>query len=210
MVIGYYNWWLVALCIALLALFLYGILQPRKKSEWRSAGAAQAWIIALYAEMYGTPLTAWLLMAWLGRPKADAENHFNGHAWPLVLGFPESWILPAQVICTVIGQLLIVSGAVLAIAGWRQLHAGVRRGELVTSGLYRYVRHPQYTGFFLFLIGSVINWPTILTVATFPLLCLVYWRLAFQEEQDALRHFGDEYRQYMLETGRFLPGWLRG
>ncbi len=205
--IGYHNWWLVALCAGLLGVFLYGILQPRKKSEWRSAGVAQAWIIALYAEMYGTPLTAWLLMMWLGRSGEEAENHFNGHAWPLILGMPDSWVLAAQVVCTVLGQLLIVAGAVLAIVGWRQLHQAAQRGEMVTGGLYRFIRHPQYTGFYLFLIGSVINWPTLLTVATLPILGLVYWRLARQEEQDALREFGERYRCYMSGTGRFLPRW---
>ncbi len=208
--IGYYNWWLVALCVTLVGIFLYGILQPRKKSEWRSAGAAQAWVIALYAEMYGTPLTAWLLMSWLGRPAVDAENHFNGHAWPLLLGIPESYVLMAQVICTVVGQLLILGGTILAVAGWRQLHRAARDGEMVTGGLYRWIRHPQYTGFFMFLIGSVINWPTLFTILTLPILSFVYWRLARQEEQDALQQFGNRYRHYMASTGRFLPVPLGG
>ena len=203
--IGYFNWWLVGAYVVLLAIFLFGILRPRRDSEWKSAGVAQAWIIALYAEMYGTPLTAYLVMGWLGRSQADAETHFNGHLWPVIFGADESSIVYAQFGCTVLGQALILIGGILAIVGWRQVHAAVKSESMVTSGLYRYVRHPQYTGFFLFLAGSVINWPTLITVVTLPILWFVYLRLARMEEADALAKFGDQYRTYMLKTGRFLP-----
>lgn len=207
--IGYFNWWLVGVYILLLGIFLFGILRPRRKSEWKSAGAAQAWIIALYAEMYGTPLTAYLVMGWLGRSQQDAESHFNGHLWPVIFGADESRIVFAQFICTVVGQALILAGAILAIIGWRQLHAAVKAGSMATTGLYRYVRHPQYTGFFLFLLGSVINWPTLITVLTLPLLWFVYLRLAKLEEEDAIAKFGEPYRQYMAKTSRFVPSWPR-
>ena len=97
-------------------------------------------------------------------------------------------------------------GTVLAIAGWRQLHRAVRAGAMAQSGLYRYIRHPQYTGFFLFLLGSVINWPTIPTLVTLPILWFVYLRLARTEEHDALAQFGEKYRRYQSQTGRFIPG----
>ncbi len=204
--IGYFNWWLVAIYVVLLSFFLYGVLRPRKKSEWRSAGAAQAWVIALYAEMYGTPLTAYFVMGWLGRSQQDAERHFNGHLWPVIFGANQSSIEWAQFVCTVVGESLIVIGALLAIVGWRQLYQAVRAGKLAQSGLYRYIRHPQYTGFFLFLLGSVINWPTIPTLVTLPILWWVYLRLARSEERDAIEQFGDKYRHYMSHTGRFVPG----
>lgn len=204
--IGYFNWFLVAAYIVLLGAFLYGVLRPRRKSEWKSAGAAQAWVIALYAEMYGTPLTAYLVMGWLGRTSKDAETHFNGHLWPVVFGFSESTVELAQFWSAVIGETLIVAGALLAIFGWRQIHKAVRKNEMAQTGLYRYIRHPQYTGFFLFLLGSIINWPTLLTLLTLPILWWVYLRLAKSEEQDAIATFGDKYRDYMSRTGRFLPG----
>ena len=207
--IGYFNWWLVGAYILLLAIFLFGILRPRRKSEWRSAGVAQAWIIALYAEMYGTPLTAYLVMGWLGRSRRDAETHFNGHLWPVIFGTDESRIVFAQFAFTVVGQTLILVGAILAIIGWRQIHAAAKTDSMATSGLYRYIRHPQYTGFFLFLLGSVINWPTLITVLTLPLLWWVYLRLAKMEENDAIEKFGDRYREYMANTGRFLPSLWR-
>ncbi len=208
--IDYFQWWLVAAYVILVGVFVFGILRPRQKSEWKSAGAAQAWVIALYAEMYGTPLTAYLLMNWLGRSTADAEKHFNGHAWPLLLGLSEPTTIWLQFWTTVIGQLLVVAGAILALVGWRQIHNAVQEDRMATSGLYRWIRHPQYTGFFLFLIGSVINWPTLPTLITLPVLLSVYWRLAKQEEQDSLDRFGDEYRDYMKQTGRFLPLAFRG
>lgn len=207
--IGYFNWWLVSAYIVLVGVFLYGILQPRKKSEWRSAGAAQAWVIALYAEMYGTPLTAYLAMTFLGRSQQDAETHFNGHLWPVVFGVSDDNLILAQFVMTVVGQAMILVGAVLALIGWRQLYSATRKKEMATTGLYRFVRHPQYTGFFLFLLGSVINWPTLITVVSLPVLWWVYLRLAYQEEQIAIDEFGERYHRYMSQTGRFLPWFGR-
>ncbi len=203
--VGYFNWWLVSIYILILGVFLYGILQPRRKKEWKSAGAAQAWVIALYAEMYGTPLTAYLVMGLLGRSQADAEKHINGHLWPVFLGLSEDSLIRAQFLFTLCGQLMILTGALLAIFGWRQLHRAVQHGEMASTGLYRYIRHPQYTGFFLFLLGSMINWPTLVTLITMPILWFVYLRLAMSEEQDAISEFGPRYRDYMSTTGRFLP-----
>ena len=100
---------------------------------------------------------------------------------------------------------MILVGAVLALVGWRQIYRAVREGRLADTGLYKYVRHPQYTGFFLFLLGSVINWPTLPTLLTLPVLCWVYLRLARLEERDAIREFGESYLVYMDRTGRFLP-----
>lgn len=203
--IGYFNWPLVIAYIFLVGIFLFGLLRPRQKSEWRSAGVAQAWVIALYAEMYGLPLTAYLAMSWLGRSKAEAEHHFNGHLWPVLFGFQGDQLVTAQFWFTLIGQLMILLGCLIALVGWRQLYRAAKAGEMATSGLYRWIRHPQYTGFFLFLLGSMINWPTLITMLTLPLLCYVYWRLALAEEQDAIQQFGDRYLDYMKSTGRFLP-----
>ena len=203
--IGYFNGWLVVIYILLVSVFLLGILRPRRKVEWKSAGVAQAWVMALYAEMYGVPLTAYFVMAWVGRTQADAENHFNGHLWPIIFSVPEAYLRPTQIWLTFIGQLFIVSGGLLAVIGWREIHRAVALNSLAQTGLYRFIRHPQYTGFYLFLIGSVINWPTLLTFFTLPVLCWVYRRLAIAEEQDALETFGTDYQKYMQRTGRFVP-----
>ena len=203
--VGYFNWWLVGAYVIVVGVFLYGVLRPRRQSEWKSAGIAQAWVIALYAEMYGLPLTAYLVMGALGHSQAEAETHFNGHLWPVVFGVDEAVVEQAQFATTVVGQSLILLGAALALVGWRQIYRATREGKMAESGLYRYVRHPQYTGFFLFLLGSMINWPTLPTLLMLPVLWLVYVRLALMEEQDALREFGQPYEAYMAKTGRFLP-----
>lgn len=199
--IDYFRWELVAAYCLLVGVFVYGVLRPRGRAQWRSMGWAQAWVVALYVEMYGVPLTAYLVMGWLGRPAAEAEVHFNGHLWPLLFGGG----VTAQIWTDVIGQLLIAVGAVVALVGWRQIHRAVREERLCTGGLYAWVRHPQYTGFFLFLAGSVLNWPTLPTLLLLPVLIWVYLRLAADEEADALAAFGDRYRAYRAEVGAFLP-----
>jgi steroid 5-alpha reductase family enzyme len=191
--IDYHKWPLVVAYILILGVFLYGILRPRRRSEWRSAGVAQAFIIALYAEMYGLPLTMYLV-AWLTGRTEFAQDHFHGHAWAFLLGWGDTG--------AIVGQLLIVCGAALALVGWRQVHRG--RGTLVTGGLYRFVRHPQYTGFFLFLLGSVLNWPTLPTLLMLPLLLWVYYRLALTEEVEAEAAFGEAYRDYRRRSGLFV------
>lgn len=196
--VDYHQWPLVAAYILILGVFLYGILRPRHRSEWRSASVAQAFIIALYAEMYGLPLTMYLV-AWLTGRMEFAQDHFHGHAWAFLLGWGET----GAIVFDIVGQLLIVFGAALALVGWRQVHRG--RGTLVTDGLYRFVRHPQYTGFFLFLLGSVVNWPTLPTLVMLPVLLRVYYRLARTEEAEAEAAFGEAYRDYLQRSGMFFP-----
>jgi protein-S-isoprenylcysteine O-methyltransferase Ste14 len=198
--VDYHQWPLVGLYIAILAVFLYGVLRPRRRAEWRSAGVAQAFVIALYAEMYGLPLTMYLV-AWLTGRAEFASDHFHGHAWAYLLGWGET----GAIVFDIVGQGLIALGALLALAGWRQIHR--HRGRLVTEGLYRRVRHPQYTGFFLFLLGSVLNWPTLPTLLMLPALVWVYHRLAQTEEAEAAATFGEAYRAYQQRSGRFFPRW---
>lgn len=201
--VDYHNPWLVAAYVGVVGVFLYGVLRPRRRVEWQAMGWAQAWVAALYAEMYGWPLTAYLLAGATGR-REFAEDHFHGHAWAYLAGWDET----GAVVLDLVGNGLVAAGAWVALAGWRQVHRG--RGTLVVDGLYRWVRHPQYTGFFLFLAGSVINWPTLPTLLLAPVLVGVYARLAGREEADARARFGGAYEAYASRTGRFLPRPARG
>jgi protein-S-isoprenylcysteine O-methyltransferase Ste14 len=75
--------------------------------------------------------------------------------------------------------------------------------------VYAQVRHPQYVGFIAIMFGFLLQWPTILTVAMFPLLVWMYARLAQAEEVDALREFGSQYEHYAAITPRWVPHWRR-
>jgi protein-S-isoprenylcysteine O-methyltransferase Ste14 len=78
---------------------------------------------------------------------------------------------------------------------------------LVTTGLYARIRHPQYSGLFLVMIGLLIQWPTIITGLMFPVMVYVYYRLSKREEADMIILFGEEYRRYREKTPMFVPKW---
>lgn len=99
----------------------------------------------------------------------------------------------------------IGGGFVMISAGWKVLYAAQRAGELATSGVYAWVRHPQYIGFVLVMFGFLLQWPTLLTLAMFPVLVAMYVHLAREEEREALKQFGDDYRRYMASTPGFFP-----
>lgn len=200
--IDYQNGWLVGFYLLLVGGFVYGVLRPRTRAQWRSLGLAQAFVVALYAEMYGLPLTMYALAGWTGQ--ADwAQDHFHGHAWAYLFGWGET----GAIVLTVLGNGLIGLGTIIAMVGWRQIHAA--RGGLVRGGLYRRIRHPQYTGFFLFLLGSLINWPTLITLLMFPGLLWTYVRLARREEEEVEREMGAAYDDYRQSTGMFFPRSLK-
>ena len=90
-------------------------------------------------------------------------------------------------------------------AAWKDLYAAQTRHILATTGIYDYVRHPQYIGFIIIMLGFLLQWPTLLTLLMIPLLVVMYVRLARMEERDALREFGDQYRAYMQRVPAFLP-----
>ncbi len=104
---------------------------------------------------------------------------------------------------------LIGGGFILLSAAWRVLYDAQRRHELATTGPYAYVRHPQYVGFVLILVGFLFQWPTLLTAAMFPILVYMYVRLARREEREALRDFGEAYARYAARVPAFLP-WPTG
>ena len=93
----------------------------------------------------------------------------------------------------------------LISAGWKPLYEAQRRHELATTGIYSYIRHPQYDGFVLVMFGFLLQWPTLLTLAMFPVLVFMYVRLARTEEREAIGEFGDAYRSYMTSRAGVLP-----
>ncbi len=201
----YDNWIVAAISIGLFLLFTLSFLIPRKKREWRSAGVYSAFIIALFAEMFGFPLTIYILTSALGSryPAIDPFSHINGHLWVALSGGSTAvWVLVMT-----ISWLAILCGLIVIGVAWRQIHKA--RGGMVTSGLYRLVRHPQYFGIFLITVGFLIQWPTIITAAMWPILAVMYYRLARREEKGMLAEFGEKYFEYKQTVPMFIPNRLR-
>jgi len=198
---GYGLWSLVAVNAALFIFFVLSFLAPVKRREWRSFGVFSAFVIALFTEMYGFPLTIYLLTAVLGSryPALNPFSHASGHLWITFLG-GGAWM---SVLIHLVSNGLMLWGLLLMGAGWRQIHRAT--GALVTDGVYAWVRHPQYAGLFLITVGMLVQWPTIVTGATWPVLMVVYYRLARREEREAEARYGEAYRAYRARVPMFVP-----
>ena len=191
-------WGLAAIMVAVASWILYRYLAPKTWREWASAGVVQAFIIALYAEMYGFPLTIYLLARFSGLDR----NNLNASLWSSLIGVGETGMLIAMLL----GYALLFIGIGIFIQGWRELHRARQENRLATTGLYGVVRHPQYTGLFIGLFGEgVVHWPTLFSVGLFPVIVLAYALLARSEEKRVVEQFGEEYLTYQRRVPRFFP-----
>ena len=205
---AYGLWGLVALNSIVFIFFAFTFFKPQTKRDWRSFGAFSAFLVALFAEMYGFPLSIYILSGWLQSryPGVDWFSHDAGHLLEMMFGWRANpHIGPFHVLSFV----LIGAGFILISAAWRVLYAAQRSGGLAASGPYDYVRHPQYVGFILVLAGFLVQWPTLLTLAMFPILVIMYVRLAKQEEAESRAAFGQAYDAYVARVPAFLPRWSR-
>lgn len=198
---AYGMWVVAAFNVGLFLFFFLSFLPPKGRLEWRNLGIVTAFLVALFSEMYGFPLTIYLLTGWLGEayPVLQPFSHKYGHLWVVVFGGSNlAWGL-------VMGSslVLIVAGYVLLSKGWRQVHGA--HGRLVVNGVYAFARHPQYTGLFLVITGFLVQWPTFLTVLMAPVLVYAYVRLAHSEERFMLDQFGQAYREYQQQVSAFFP-----
>ncbi|XKH59122.1 isoprenylcysteine carboxylmethyltransferase family protein [Halomonas sediminis] len=193
-------WGITIIFIVLVSWFFYRYFAPKNWREWAGAGAVQAFIIALYAEMYGFPLTIYLLVRFFG---LDSE-YVSANLWSSLVGLGETGMLVSMLL----GYTIAFIGVGLFIQGWRQVYRARQEDRLLTDGLYGYVRHPQYTGLFIALFGEgVVHWPTLFSLCLFPVIVLIYVWLAYREEQQVIARFGDAYRAYQRQVPMFIPRW---
>ena len=205
---GYGLWLLVLFNSAIFIMFAFSFFKPDTARDWRSFGAFSAFIVALFVEMYGFPLTIYVMSGWLQTryPNLDLLSHDTGHLWSTLLGEKGD---PHFGPLHIASYIFLGYGFYLLSSAWNVLYHAQRHGLLATAGPYARVRHPQYVGFVLILFGFLLQWPTLLTLLMFPFLLIMYARLATTEEQEMRERFGVEYQAYAARTPRFLPSWRK-
>ena len=201
---GYGLWSLAILNSAFFIFFAYTFYKPVTGRDWRSFGMFSAFLVALFAEMYGFPLTIYLLSGWLSQhyPQVNWLSHDAGHLLEMLFGWR---VNPHFGPFHVLSYVFIFGGFYLLARAWPVLYAAQREGHIASTGPYARIRHPQYVAFVLILFGFLLQWPTLVTLVMFPILVFAYSRLAHKEERDSVERFGAPYREYMARTPRYLP-----
>lgn len=201
---AYGLWSLVFINSAIFIFFAFSFFKPQTKRDWRSFSAFSAFLVALFTEMYGFPLTIYLLSGWLQSryPQVDWVSHDAGHLLEQMFGWRTN---PHFGPFHLLSFAFIGGGFILISAGWKVLYEAQRRSTLAATGVYSYIRHPQYVGFVLVMFGFLLQWPTLLTLAMFPILVFMYSRLARVEERESLAEFGEAYERYMHDVPGFIP-----
>ncbi len=193
----YYSWGGVVIWIVLYGLLIF-FLPFYKKCGKKPKGTYIAFIIAFAFEMFGLPFSVYLVSWIFG--KTLPEGVFWGHTLFDSIGYWGMYI----------GVLMMLGGLTLILVGWRRIYKEYwskdsGSGRLVDGGIYRYIRHPQYTGLFLITGGMLFEWLTIPLLLMWPVIITVYLRLAKREEREMEEEFGEHYRQYKKKTGMFFP-----
>tara|TARA_R110002072_G_scaffold6717_22_gene38500 strand:+ start:408 stop:1058 length:651 start_codon:yes stop_codon:yes gene_type:complete len=201
---AYGLWFFALLNAAIFIMFAFSFFKPQTTRDWRSFGAFSAFLVALFSEMYGFPLTIYLLSGWLqtNYPGVDWFSHDAGHLPEMLFGWKAN---PHFGPFHMISFVLIGIGFWMISAAWRVLYQAQRSGALATSGPYARVRHPQYAGFVLVLTGFLFQWPTLLTLAMYPVLIWMYVRLARAEERETRATFGTQFDAYAARVPAFIP-----
>lgn len=200
----YGLWFLVIVNSAVFIMFAFSFFKPKTKRDWRSFSAFSAFLVALFTEMYGFPLTIYLLSGWLQSrfPGIDWFAHDSGHLLEMMFGWETS---PHFGPFHILSFILIGGGFILLSNAWRVLYQAQQTGTLAMTGPYARIRHPQYVGFVLIMLGFLFQWPTLLTLAMFPVLIFMYVKLARFEERETLAAFGEFYTAYASKTPAFIP-----
>lgn len=206
---AYGLWSLVIINSAVFIFFAFSFFKPQTKRDWRSFSAFSAFLIALFTEMYGIPLTIYFLSGWLQNnyPEVNWLSHDAGHLLEMLFGWR---VNPHLGPFHVLSMVFIGGGFWLLAAAWKVLYAAQQTHTLAARGPYARIRHPQYAAFIMIMFGFLLQWPTILTLFMFPVLVFMYARLARREEAEVRAEFGDEYARYAANTPAFIPRWYGG
>ena len=206
---AYGLWMLVVFNSAIFLMFAFSFFKPNTARDWRTFSAFAAFIVALFIEMYGFPLSIYLMSGWLQTkyPNLDLLSHNSGHLWSTLLGEKGD---PHFGVLHIASYVFLGYGFYLLSSAWNVLYHAQRGSALAVSGPYARIRHPQYVAFVLILFGFLLQWPTLLTLVMFPILLVMYGRLAVTEEADMRVRFGDAYESYVQRTPRFFPRMGQG
>ena len=201
---AYGLWMLVFFNSAIFLMFAFSFFKPQTARDWRTFGAFAAFIVALFVEMYGFPLTIYLMSGWLQTrfPSIDLLSHNSGHLWSTLLGEKGN---PHFGVLHIASYVFLGFGFYLLSSAWNVLYHAQRRDAFAKAGPYARIRHPQYVAFVLILLGFLLQWPTLLTLVMFPILLIMYVRLAITEEAEMRKRFGAEFEAYAARTPRFVP-----
>ncbi len=203
---AYGLWPLVIVSSLVSVIFAFSFTRPKKVRDWRSLGVFSAFMVALFMEMYGFPLTIYFLSGWLTAtfPGMDIFSHNSGHLLEDLFGWGGD---PHFGPFHIVSYVFIGYGFMLIVRAWEVLYTAQKSHTLATAGPYARIRHPQYAGFVLIMFGFLLQWPTLLTLIMFPVLVWMYIKLAKSEEADAEKEFGDAWSVYAKETPAFIPKW---
>jgi protein-S-isoprenylcysteine O-methyltransferase Ste14 len=188
----YGLWQLVIVNSLIILIFAFSFFQPQTKRDWRTFGAFSAFVVALFTEMYGFPLTIYLLSGWLTSrfPEVNWFSHNSSHLLQTLLGWSgDAHSSPLHII----SDILVLGGLILLAVSWKVLYRAQRNYEIACRGPYSKIRHPQYAAFIVIMVGFLVQWPTLPTLLMFPVLVWLYIRLARREEKEALAMFGEQY-----------------
>lgn len=201
---AYGLWSLVIINSLIFIIFAFSFAKPQSPRDWRSFSAFSSFLVALFAEMYGFPLTIYLLTGWLSSrfPGVDFLSHDAGHLLEMLFGWRAN---PHFGPFHILSNVLIFGGFIVLASAWKVLYAAQRAHQLATTGPYAYGRHPQYGAFVLIMFGFLLQWPTLVTLVMFPILVFMYVRLARGEEHEIEAEFGEEYARYAAKTPAFFP-----
>ena len=188
-----FKWIPFIIWTVVFSFFILAFLYYRKGREWKSKGLVVGFLIALFAEMFGFPLTIYILSSFFGMSNTAGLENLR-----ILIGKN-----PIQLFFTTTGFILLCIGFILMAVGWNRIYKA--KDNLETSGIYSYTRHPQYLGLMMITLG-LLSWVlTIITLLMWPVLCVMYYVLAKREEKEMINKFGDEYMEYKRRVNMFVP-----